>query len=228
MKTNQELKSAALAALQGKWASAILPSIIIFAMIIVINVLNVGLDLVEVEDITEENATFVLFALLAYCISALLSFFIYQPIASVGMANAYKQFYLEGDERVSLNMFQNTFQRYWRNILFVLLMTIFVFLWTLLLIIPGLIKGLSYTLAPYILKDNPELTPNEAINLSMKMMYGHKWRLFKLQLSFIGWALLSLLTCGVGIIWLMPYMYTTYAAFYQDVKNEYMNRASAI
>jgi uncharacterized membrane protein len=82
---------------------------------------------------------------------------------------------------------------------------------------------LAYSLTPYILKDYPELSANQAINLSMKMMKGHKFDLFWLFLSFIGWSILCIFTLGIGYLWLMPYMMTTMAAFYQEVKAEYIN-----
>ena len=83
-------------------------------------------------------------------------------------------------------------------------------------------------MTPFIIKDYPELSPNEAINLSIKMMDGHKFDLFCLSMSFMGWILLSILTLGVGLVRLMPYMETTVAAFYQDVKEEYMSIEKAI
>ena len=74
----------------------------------------------------------------------------------------------------------------------------------------------------FILEDEPELSPNKAIELSMAMMKGHKFDLFYLYLSFIGWGILSLFTLGIGLLWLTPYMYTSVAAFYQDVKADFM------
>ncbi len=108
-----------------------------------------------------------------------------------------------------------------RILLTMLLQGIYVMLWMLLLIIPGIIKSFSYALIPYILRDYPELQYNSAIELSMKMMEGHKMRLFLLYLSFIGWAILAVLTCGIGFLWLYPYMMTSAAAFYEDVKADY-------
>jgi uncharacterized membrane protein len=90
-----------------------------------------------------------------------------------------------------------------------------------LFVIPGIIKKYSYALTPYILKDNPKLEYNSAITLSRKMMDGHKWELFYLQFSFIGWAILSCFTFGIGYLWLIPYIQTTQAAFYEEVKAEY-------
>lgn len=101
-----------------------------------------------------------------------------------------------------------------------LLVQIYTFLWTLLLIIPGIIKSISYSQTGFILKDNPELKNNAAIEKSMRMMEGHKMKFFLLYLSFIGWAILSLLTLGIGLLFLAPYVYTSLAHFYEDLKAE--------
>ena len=103
------------------------------------------------------------------------------------------------------------------------LMYMFTFLWALLLFIPGIIKSLAYAMTPFIIKDYPELSANQAINLSMKMMKGRKFDLFWLTLSFLGWVLLCMLSLGIGLFWFMPYWQTTLAAFYQDVKHDYIN-----
>jgi uncharacterized membrane protein len=119
-------------------------------------------------------------------------------------------------------MFSFTFEGYLKNLGFTLLYILFVFLWALLFYIPGIVKGIAYSLSPFILKDNPELSANEAINLSQKMMKGHKFDLFFLMLSFIGWIILGAFTLGIAYMWLVPYMSATLAAFYQDVKKEYI------
>lgn len=75
-------------------------------------------------------------------------------------------------------------------------------------------------MTPYILNDNPELGPNEARLKSIEMMRGHKGKLFGLDLSFIGWFLLCILSLGIGFIWLTPYVKSSYAAFYLDLKEE--------
>lgn len=99
-----------------------------------------------------------------------------------------------------------------------LLVSLYTFLWSLLFIIPGIVKSYSYAMTPYILLDRPELSPTEAIKESEKMMNGHKMDLFILDLSFIGWILLSMLTCGVLILYVEPYMMATKAAFYLELK----------
>jgi uncharacterized membrane protein len=103
-----------------------------------------------------------------------------------------------------------------------LLMVLFVFLWSLLLIIPGIIASIAYSLTFFILAEDPTLSPMEALRKSKKMMYGYKWKYFCLGLRFIGWALLCLLTLGLGFIVLLPYIQASYAKFYDDVKANYV------
>lgn len=103
------------------------------------------------------------------------------------------------------------------NIAAGVLCEVFVFLWSLLLIVPGICRAYSYSMYAYILQDNNTLGPKEALDKSRELMMGHRWELFKLDLSFIGWALLSILTCGIGFFWLSPYVETSHALFYQEI-----------
>lgn len=102
-----------------------------------------------------------------------------------------------------------------------LLSTIFFCLWTILLIVPGIIKGLAYSQAYYIVKDRvdngEELTPTQAITESRQLMDGHKWEFFLLQLSFIGWAILATIPFGLGFLWLIPYIHATNANYYRKL-----------
>ena len=97
-----------------------------------------------------------------------------------------------------------------------LLRNIFTALWSILLVIPGIIKSLGYSMTPFLMVENPNLTAKEAIKLSQEKMMGHKWELFCMSLSFIGWSILATLTGGIGYIFLNPYMNAAYAAFYRD------------
>lgn len=108
-----------------------------------------------------------------------------------------------------------------------LLVYIYTILWTLLLIIPGIIKSLSYSMVPLVLKDNPELSFNAAIERSMAMMEGHKWEYFCLILTFIGWFLLLIITAGIASLWVTPYMSATFANYYEAVKAEYETKTAA-
>ena len=97
------------------------------------------------------------------------------------------------------------------------LQSLYVLLWSLLLIIPGIIAGYSYAMTEYILAEHPELTAGEAIDCSKQMMSGNRWRLFCMQFSFIGWNLLSALTLGIGSLWVRPYQQAATAAFYREI-----------
>lgn len=222
MKTNQELKNAALAALKGKWTSSVVATLVLFACMMVTMILTVMVE--GIADPTLESESMSVWSII---ILYGFLFLIYYPLAMIGYYNAFKDVLKNDDGKVVSNMFAGTFKTYPRALGLSLLYMIFVFLWALLLYIPGIIKALAYMMSPYILKDHPELSPNQALNLSIKMMKGHKFDLFCLMLSFLGWSFLAIFTLGIGYLWLAPYMSTTLAAFYQDVKAEYEGRQQA-
>jgi uncharacterized membrane protein len=98
------------------------------------------------------------------------------------------------------------------------LTSLFIFLWTLLLIIPGIIAAISYSMTFYILADDNSIGAMDAMDKSKKMMDGYKWKSFCLGLRFFGWTLLCILTLGIGFLWLIPYAHVSMAKFYDDVK----------
>ncbi len=102
-----------------------------------------------------------------------------------------------------------------------LLMNLYIFLWTLLLIVPGIIAAYSYRMVFYLMIDDPDIGVSEALRQSKKIMYGYKSKLFCLDLSFIGWVLLCILTLGIGLLWLYPYMLTSQTIFYEELRNEH-------
>jgi uncharacterized membrane protein len=99
-----------------------------------------------------------------------------------------------------------------------LLLLLYVLLWTLLLIVPGIIAALGYSMTFYILADDPQIKPQDALKKSKSMMDGHKEKLFYLCLRFLLLAILCILTLGIGFLWLIPYVHVTMAKFYDDVK----------
>lgn len=212
MEINQKYKNAALAALDGNWAPSVVASVVMYALLY----LALGASLAPSFIPMANN---MVLGCLGFTYAGL--FFIYMPL-SVGVSYTFNRLYAEGDNNVTGNLFRDSLDGYFRNVWGMFLMFIFVFLWSLLFLIPGIIKAYSYAMTPYILKDYPELSANQAINLSRKMMKGHKLDLFILQLSFIGWGILTLFTAGIGTLWLMPYMMTAQAAFYQDIKNDHI------
>ena len=111
-------------------------------------------------------------------------------------------------------------QNYMKIIQTMLLTEVFIFLWTLLLIIPGIIKSYAYRMVPYILADNPNIGVREAITLSNEMTKGHKFDMFVLDLSFIGWYFLGSLALGVGVLFVMPYENATNAELYLVLRKD--------
>jgi uncharacterized membrane protein len=126
---------------------------------------------------------------------------------------------LSNEEFEIINLFDG-FKKFTNTLLLGLLNTIYTFLWSLLFVIPGIVKGLSYSMSYFIIAENPNMTQNEARLESMRIMQGNKWRLFCLQFSFIGWYILSSFTAGILLFWVVPYVQTATAAFYEEIKNK--------
>lgn len=118
---------------------------------------------------------------------------------------------------------------YVNGVVIMLLRTVYIILWSLLLVIPGIIKTYEYRMIPYLLAENPDLTREEAFALSKQMMTGVKWNAFVLDLSFIGWAILSLFTLGlVGIFYGNPYKGLTDAALYMALREKIQQNQQGI
>lgn len=211
MKSNQYYKNEAISALRGNWANALVATIILVAL---------ALFFSSNDAINSYYQRIVINPFIGYSLS-FVSLFVLLPLA-VGYSNSMRVLLETGDNRLANNSFSLGFGNWLHVVWGMILSTIYIFLWTLLLIIPGIIKSYSYALTPYILVEHPEMSANEAIEESMRLMDGHKFDLFYLQLSFIGWAILSILSLGLGFFWLIPYQMTAQAAFYRDIKNEAM------
>ena len=134
----------------------------------------------------------------------------------------YAKFLLKQYDRKQLQFSDlfSQFERFGTGFAQKFLRTLFTVLWSLLFIIPGIVKGLSYAMTPFILEEHPEMTASEAIKASMRLMDGHKMDLFILGLTFIGWQILACLTMGIGFLFLNPYMNAAYAAFYRSISTE--------
>lgn len=131
-------------------------------------------------------------------------------------------------EEVKVDTLFDGFKDYVRVTLTLLLEYVYVFLWSWLLIIPGIIKSIEYSQTCYVLKDNPGLAYNAAIERSMAMMRGHRMELFILYLTFIGWWLLVIFTFGIAALWVQPYVSASLAHFYEYVKEDYEKRIAAL
>ena len=221
MKSNTYFKDTALAALKGNWGQGVLATLVYF--IIVSLIAGPGfymyLNLADATTTdTEEVLEFMGIYSKVFSLTFLLEIFLLFPLV-VSYLNSFRKLLFNGDNRMVRNTLD--FSNYWHKVGAMILVYLLISLWTLLFVIPGIIKTFSYAMTPYILDENPELGPSEAIHRSRLMMKGHKFDLFWLWLSFIGWGFLNLFTAGIGSLWLMPYMYTSTAAFYQEVKADY-------
>lgn len=138
---------------------------------------------------------------------------------TVGVRKYFKQAAV-GD--VNMNYLGRAFSkgRYWPVVKTMFLMRLFIFLWTLLLVVPGIVKSYSYSLVPYLLADNPTLDSQRAITLSRTIMYGQKWRTFVLDLSFLGWYLLGMLALLIGTFFVLPYHNAAKAELYLTLREE--------
>lgn len=174
---------------------------------------NEGLNS-ELESLVVGSAVYIAVAAIALAIV----YFVLGSIIKVG----YARFNLElvdGNEPKFESLFQ--YFRNWKTTAAAeLLQSIYVFLWSLLFLIPGIIASYSYAMTSYILSDHPEMTASEAITKSKEMMSGNRFRLFCLQFSFIGWAILCAFTFGIGNLWLTPYEQAATAAFYREISEK--------
>ncbi len=144
--------------------------------------------------------------------------FVYNPI-EYGCRKFFKK---SLDDNTSLaTMFHGFKDGYGKIVKAMFFRDLFIFLWSLLFVIPGIVKSYAYRLVPYILADNPGISKDEALQESNRLMMGNKWKVFVLDLSFLGWNILSAMTFGIlGIFYVNPYMNGTNAALYEALKEE--------
>ena len=194
MRTNQDYKNAALDRLRDNWSPAVLATIVITILCLACT----GGQTVP-QYVPNANTGLILWLCGG---SFLLSIFVINPLI-VGYDNAMRLFYERGDTEILSNLFKIATSNYFHKVWGMFLMELKVFLWSLLFLIPGIIMSFSYAMTPYILEET-----------------GHRFDLFWLYLSFIGWALLCILTFGIGLFWLIPYMSASEIGFYEDLKAE--------
>lgn len=192
---NALIKERALAILNGHWGNAALTTLVsvLLSSVVgaVLNVLGLGIVSVVLIDL---------------------------PLG-FGFTLVFNHLMKTGDgERMVQRMFNIAYGDFSRSLAVSVLQAVFNFLWILLLIIPGIIKMYSYAMTYYIAEDYPELDANKCIDKSKEMMDGYKFDLFLLHLSFLGWALLCILTLGIGALWLRPYIATSEVVFYERLK----------
>jgi uncharacterized membrane protein len=189
MRTNQEIRQEASVMLKGNWNVPVLVALV--------------------------------FGVIASCTSCSfpLVLFVYAPM-SLGFVKMMIG-YVRGTQRMEVegifSAFNSTY--YWKSMGLYLLQGIYTILWTLLFIIPGIVKYCSYFFAPYILADNPTMTAEESICRSMQIMEGHKMQLFLMLLGYVALAMLSSILLFIPMLWIMPYYQVALAKFYEEVKH---------
>ncbi|MDB5271895.1 MAG: hypothetical protein JWO58_262 [Chitinophagaceae bacterium] len=185
--SSQTLKSRALETLAGNWSKPMLAILVVMLVSCISVIPGIG-----------------------FIISLVIS----GPL-TLGMTIFLLEFSKNRDADISLVF--SGFNRFTVAFLAYLLMLVFIVLWTLALIVPGIIAAISYSQTFYLLARNPDMTGIEAIDKSKQLMNGHKARYFWLCFSFIGWFLLSLLTLGIGLLWAIPYYQITLTKFHEDL-----------
>ena len=168
--------------------------------------------------VDSEVGAFILASLPIIIIASLFAAVIYFVLGSfIGVGYAKFNLNLVDKKNAAFETLFEYFSHWETTTIARLLRALYVFLWSLLFIIPGIVAGFSYAMTDYILAEDPELTADEAISQSKSIMMGNKWRFFCLQFSFIGWDILATLAFGIGHLWLTPYKQAAYAAFYREV-----------
>jgi len=156
-------------------------------------------------------------------ISLLVAAFLTPPL-TVGYASYSTDIYRNEKGDIA-KMFNDGFSSYWRNVGGIIWMQLFTFLWTLLFIIPGIVKAFAYSMTPYILADFKNVSATDALKISMKMTKGYKGDIFVLCLSFIGWGILTALTGGLlAVFFTGPYVSTSIAGMYCELKQKALDK----
>ena len=205
MKTNKEILLEARLSLKNKWSMSILVSLS-YALFFFIT------------QFLAKTGTFIKEQYINDIIIIFLQLILVGPFI-LGLSKYFLEIFR--NENPAYKTMYSGFNDFKRALITYLLTYVFIVARIFLLIIPAFIAALNYSLAYYILIDNPELNPNEAILKSKKMMYGHKKQLFFLNLRYLGLCILCVFTLFLGFLWLMPYIYVSNAAFYEEVKKQY-------
>ncbi|MCL2527126.1 MAG: DUF975 family protein [Defluviitaleaceae bacterium] len=202
-RSRQEIKAHAKSAMKAQWGTSI-AVILVFVLVVMAGVLVAFPFLMR--------APFVYMLIIWATI-----FFVDNPLV-VNLEGVFIKIF--NGERASVGeLFSNLPVNYLRKVGGMAWMGLFTMLWTLLFFIPGIVKGIAYSMTPFILADCPNVTAKEALKLSMRMTKGHKMELFVMYLSFIGWSMLGGLTFGIlNIVFVNPYLYTTCAGYYVELK----------
>ena len=228
MLKSKELRAKAWNSLKGKYWKAFLVVLVLGALVSIgtglVTYAQSMTEIVDAVDPSQMDSTMKLGAMvitvaaLAVSIAGLLISIFVGNAATVGLSH----YFIKNTE--SKPSFADAFSgfkvKYRRNVGTLLAMGIKLALWSILFVIPGIIKSYEYAIIPYILADDATISSKDAFKKAKEMMKGNKWRLFKLNFSFIGWEILCGLTLGLGTFFLLPYINAANAEFYAELKNK--------
>ncbi len=201
-------KKAARKQLKGRWGLPIL--LLVISCVITSMIAMPGSVLDDAAFLTgAEYMAYSTLSLISLCV---------QGILTLAISYVYLRM-MHTTEKLPFDTFLTGLERWLSGALGILWYTLWVFLWSLLFIIPGIIKSISYSQMFFILAENPKIGVRRAMQISKVITQGHKADLFVMGLSFLGWAILCLITFGIGFLWLLPYMQMSYANAYAALKN---------
>ena len=213
-----DLRARARQMLSGKWAMAILTTFLagVLGALLLSSNSSVNINF-EVEMLEKLPKVVQAYLAIAASIGGTLGMiqFVLGGVVQLGYCKYLLK--LHDGEQADVKDLFSEFNRFADGFILSLLQGIYIFLWSLLFVIPGIVATYKYAMSSFILLENPGMKPNDAITASKEMMNGHKGELFWLGLTFIGWSFLSALTLGIGNLWLNPYMNASYAAFYREI-----------
>ena len=213
MKQYSEYRALARETLKGRWNEMALLTLVISAIGVVFGIPSAIGDIMKLQWLSLCGSSCNIFFALLFTVP--LSFAFYNLCLVYTRRESLDGSYLSA-------MFKDFAAHWSKYVLSGTLMVVLVMLISIpTLIIGGIILAYAYNLIPYIIHDHPDMGVREVLKTSRLMMRGHKWQMFVLQMTFIGWAILAILSCGIGLLWLVPYEYTAMAHFYEDVKAEY-------
>ena len=191
-----EYKKSALSTLHGKWNLPCMLSLIYLVL----------------TSISSASG-----GLLSICVSGIITVGVI--FTFMKMISAFQSVGSDSAEEITFSTFLEALENHWLHALLASLWNfLWIILWSLLFIIPGIVKAYSYSMIFYVIAENPKIGARKAMDLSKVLTSGHKADLFVMDLSFLGWIFLSCLSCGIGFIWLFPYMTMTETYAYYDLK----------
>lgn len=211
-----DLKEKAKVAFKANYSASVVAALVLVAVTTAIVGSNVNVNINNAD--TDVSAAVAGAGAGLALVFSLLNVFVFNPLKVGG----YYFFKKNNHEKAEVNELISAFKSNYANSMVTTLLTdVFTLLWTLLFIVPGIVKSYSYAMVPFLIADHPDLQPMEVIKKSQQMMDGYKWQAFVLDLSFLGWQILSILTLGIlGIFYVNPYYYQTKAGLYEFLKDQ--------